>query len=215
MWTNGFASRTVRAENDWDIWVYPAKPATEPAPDILVTAKFDDAAQAQLAAGGKLLLTIPGKQVRNFDKDPVAPGFSSIFWNTAWTKRQPPTTLGILCDPQHPALAEFPTEFHSNWQWWYLVHRAGALRMDLLPDGVEPIVRVIDDWTTARPLGLVVEVKVGRGSAVICGFDLTEPDLDPVSRQMRTSLLAYMRGKSFAPAITITPTDVRQLLVIR
>ena len=207
----GGPGRKVFASNDWDIWVYPAKPATKPAPDILVTAKFDDAAQAHLAAGGKLLLTIPGKQVRNFDKDPVVPGFSSIFWNTAWTKRQPPTTLGILCDPQHPALAEFPTELHSNWQWWYLIHRAGALRMDLLPAGVQPIVRVIDDWTTARPLGLVIEVKVGRGSAVICSFDLTEPDLDPVSRQMRTSLLAYMGGKKFAPVLAATANEVGQL----
>jgi hypothetical protein len=64
--------------NDWDIWVYPANVATEPAQDIQVTAKFDDAAQAHLAAGGKLLLTIPGKQVRNFDPHPVKLGFSSV-----------------------------------------------------------------------------------------------------------------------------------------
>jgi hypothetical protein len=24
--------------------------------------------------------------------------------------------MGILCDPTHPALAGFPTEFHANWQ---------------------------------------------------------------------------------------------------
>jgi hypothetical protein len=39
------------------------------------------------------LLTIPGQQVRNFETAPVTLGFSSIFWNTAWTQRQPPTTL--------------------------------------------------------------------------------------------------------------------------
>ena len=36
------------------------------------------------------------------------PGFSPIFWNTAWTNWQPPHTLGILCDPKHPALAVVP-----------------------------------------------------------------------------------------------------------
>ncbi len=198
--------------NDWDIWVYPAQPKTEPAKDILVTAQFDDAAQQHLASGGKLLLTLPGKAVRNFDTEPVKLGFSSIFWNTAWTGRQAPTTLGILCDPQHPALAEFPTEFHSNWQWWYLIHRAGALRLDLLPKGVEPIVRVIDDWFTARPLGLVVEGKVGAGKVIVCGFDLTRDADDPVSKQMRASLLAYMDSQKFAPKTAVTAEQIQSLI---
>ena len=62
----------------------------------------------------------------------VALGFSSIFWNTAWTRRQPPHTLGILCDPKHPLFASFPTDNHSNWQWWYLVSRSGAMILDRL-----------------------------------------------------------------------------------
>ena len=206
------AARQTTFENDWDIWVYPARPATEPAKDTLVTAQFDDAAQQQLASGGKLLLTLPGKAVRNFDTAPVKLGFSSIFWNTAWTGRQAPTTLGILCDPQHPALAEFPTEFHSNWQWWYLVHRAGALRLDLLPKGTEPIVRVIDDWFTARPLGLVVEGKVGAGKVIVCGFDLTRDADDPVSKQMRASLLGYMASEKFAPKTELTAEQIKSLI---
>ncbi len=202
-------------ENDWDIWVYPAKSAAEPAKDILVTARFDEAARARLRAGGKVLLTIPGKQVRNFDTAPVKLGFSSIFWNTAWTGRQAPTTLGILCDPEHPALAHFPTDFHSNWQWWYLIHRAGALRLDLLPREVQPIVRVIDDWVTARPLGLVIEGKVGSGKLLICGFDLTQDTEDPVSRQMRTSLLRYLGSTECKPAVQFLPEQVQSLCVER
>ena len=62
----------------------------------------------------------------------VAIGFSSIFWNTAWTARQPPHTLGILCNPKHPALAEFPTEYFSNYQWWDAMSHSGAIRFDRL-----------------------------------------------------------------------------------
>jgi hypothetical protein len=202
-------------ENDWDLWVYPPGPASPPPADVLVTSQFDDAAQARLRAGGKVLLTVPGKQVRNFDSTRVALGFSSIFWNTAWTQRQAPTTLGILCDPKHPALAEFPTENHSNWQWWYLVRQAGALRLDLLPHGLQPIVRVIDDWFTARPLALVLEGKVGAGKIVVCGFDLTDNTLDPVSRQMRASLIDYMASKNFQPAGELTLDQVRNLVLKR
>src|SRR5512137_1839475 len=64
---------------------------------------------------------------------PVGDGLPRLFRRLRPTERvhtvsrhlgQAPTTMGILCDPKHPALAEFSTEFHNNWQWWYLVHRA-------------------------------------------------------------------------------------------
>ncbi len=197
--------------NDWDIWVYPA-PATPAAPPgLLVTDVFDDTARNTLRTGGKVLLTLPGHSVRNFEHDPVKLGFSSIFWNTAWTGRQAPTTLGIVCDPRQPALAEFPTDDYSNWQWWYLVHRAGALRLDLLPRDLKPIVRVIDDWVTARPLGLVVEGRVGAGKIIICGFDLTREAGDPVSQQIRRSLADYATSDRFAPATQLTEAAVAAL----
>ena len=209
-------AKTIRAaENDWNLWVYPPATGDGENPGVLVTSRFDAAAEERLKAGGRVLLTIPGAQVRNHESAPVALGFSSIFWNTAWTGRQPPTTLGILCDPKHPALAGFPTAFHSDWQWWYLVHRAGALRLDLLPRGMEPIVRVIDDWFTARPLGLVVEGRVGPGRIVVCGFDLTAEASDPVSRQMRRSLTTYMGGPRFHPATEFTLDQVKQLTIAK
>jgi hypothetical protein len=200
-------------ENNWNIWVYPAQLPTDPA-NVFVTSKFNDAARHTLQAGGLVLLTVPARDVRNYEKDPVKLGFSSIFWNTAWTDRQAPTTLGILCDPNNPALAEFPTEYYSDWNWWYLIHRAGALRLDVLPRGLEPIVRVIDDWVTARPLGLIVEARVGAGKIIICGFDLTDEALtDPVSRQMRKSLLDYLASDKCQPAVTLSYNQVRDLLV--
>jgi hypothetical protein len=198
-------------ENDWDVWIYPAS-KTPPPSGILITPRWDAEAQSRLRGGGNVLLTVPGEAVRNFEKSPVALGFSSIFWNTAWTGRQAPTTLGILCDPKCPALAEFPTDYHSDWQWWYLIHRAGALRLDLLPQKLDPIVRVIDDWVTARPLALIVEGKVGRGKIVVCGFDLTDEAMDPVSRQMRESLMNYMASDRFKPTIEIREDQVGGLI---
>jgi len=197
--------------NDWDVWVYPAKVDTQLPDGVLVTDEWNDAARRKLRAGGKVLLTLPGEKVRNFDSDPVKLGFSSIFWNTAWTGRQAPTTLGILCDPKNPALAQFPTDYFSNWQWWYLIHRAGALRLDLLPRGLKPIVRVIDDWTTARPLALILEGRVGAGKLIVCGFDLTRNADDPVSRQMRASLLNYIVSPHFTPEVEFSPEQIDAL----
>ena len=143
----------------------------------------------------------------------VEMGFSSIFWNTAWTHRQAPTTLGILCDPRHPALAEFPTEYHSNWQWWYLISQAGAMILDDLPKELRPIVQVIDDWVTARKLGLVFEARMGAGRLCVCSIDLRkDPEHNPVARQMLHSLLRYMNSSSFKPAVALSPAEVRSLM---
>lgn len=201
----------TKIQNNWEVWIYPSQLPAEPG-DILVTSNFDDGARHCLENGGKVLLTIPGKEVRNYKTDPVELGFSSIFWNTAWTHRQAPTTLGILCDPKNPALAQFPTDDYSNWQWWYLIHRAGALRLDLLHRGIKPIVRVIDDWVTARPFALIIQGTVGSGRIVVCGFDLTQDSDDPVSRQMRASLLNYMNSKKFAPTIKLTANEINSLI---
>ena len=94
------SGQRAKFENDWDVWVYPAQPPRRP-PAFSSRRASTKRRKPRLQAGGKVLLTIPGDKVRNFDTAPVALGFSSIFWNTAWTGRQAPTTLGILCDPKH------------------------------------------------------------------------------------------------------------------
>jgi hypothetical protein len=131
----------------------------------------------------------------------------------AWTRRQPPHTLGILCDPRHPALAEFPTESYSNWQWWYLLTRADALILDDLPHDLHSVIQVIDDWVTNRRLGLVLEARVGTGKLVMCSIDLERGlDTSAVARQLRSSLLHYMAGERFKPVVELTVKQVQSLL---
>jgi len=200
-------------ENDWDLWVYPINVDTSVPEGITVVNDLTDEVVSALNNGGKVLLMIPPSRVapdKRFGK--VELGFSSIFWNTAWTQRQAPHTLGILCDPNHPALAAFPTDFHSNWQWWYLATRAGAMILDGLPNGVRPIVQVIDDWFTARRLGLVFEARVAKGRIIVTSIDLqTGLESNPVARQMRHSLLRYMAGNRFDPRTQVGVESIRAL----
>jgi hypothetical protein len=203
-------------ENDWDIWIYPpAAQIVAPAPaSILVVETLDATAQASLAAGGTVLLTIPPSKVKpNPAKGKIALGFSSIFWNTAWTNGQAPHTLGILCDPKHPALAQFPTDTHSNWQWWYPITHASAMILDGLPTELQPIVQVIDDWMTNRKLALVLEARVGNGRLLVTSIALNDPILDPVRRQLRASLLNYMASTAFKPTVTLTPEQVASMMI--
>lgn len=196
--------------NDWNIWAYPAPVETAPPDDVHVARVLDTAALAALDAGGKvLLLPKPGSVAQpRFGNVPSA--FPPIFWNTFWFPSQKLRTLGLLCDPQAPLFAGFPTSFHSDWQWWDLVSRAQVMSLDALPKEVRPLVQVIDDWNTCRRLGLVFEAQVGKGRLVACSMDI-ESDLAkrPAVAQFKTSLLAYMASDKFAPARSVTVEDLQ------
>jgi hypothetical protein len=198
-------------ENDWDVWVYPREVDTTVPASVALVRELDKAALDRLRAGGTVLLAIPPARVKGDAKGPVQLGFSSIFWNTAWTNGQAPHTLGILCDPKHPALAVFPTDSHTNWQWWYLVTNAAAMILDGLPPQTRPIVQVIDDWFQTRRLGLAFEARVESGRLLVTSIDLERLD-NPVSRQMRSSLLRYAGSAAFNPPVRLTPEQVRGLM---
>jgi hypothetical protein len=200
--------------NSWDFWVYPAKPAGVGSDDVLIVRRLDDGARARLEAGGKVLLCAEKGAVRPEKGGKVALGFSSIFWNTAWTGGQSPHTLGILCDPENPALADFPTEFHSNWQWWDAVTHGQAMILDDFGPALAPIVRVIDDWVTNRSLGLVFECRVGKGKLLVSSIDLfTGAEGRPEARQLLYSLRKYMAGPAFDPKYEADPAKVRGLFI--
>lgn len=194
-----------RFENDWDLWVYP--PASVDPGEVVQTR---DVAEAITRAeqGADVLLEVSPAEVAN----DVALGFTTVFWNTAWTSGQAPHTLGLLHDPGHPVFDGFPTDGTTDWQWWELVDGARALVLDGLPDGVRPLVQPIDTWFEARRLGALVEARVGRGRIVVSSLNL-DPDGDrPAARAFRASLLAYMAGARFAPATVLEGDDIRGML---
>ena len=150
--------------NRWDFWVYPANQEVIQG-NVFVTNKLDTEAEKILKKGGSVLLLSYGKVAKGHGAE-VAIGFSSIFWNTAWTNNQPPHTLGILCDPENPLFSNFPTEYHSNWQWWDPVTHSQAMRLDGFPASFEPLIQPVDTWFENRRLALAFEVKAGGFCAI-------------------------------------------------
>jgi hypothetical protein len=187
--------------NDWNFYVYPRqKDDSRLMSEILVTDKLDATATRQLAQGGSVLLSVSKGSLRDEYGGNVAVGFSSIFWNTLWTNGQPPHTLGILCDPRHPAFNRFPTDYHSDYQWQDAMSHATAINLTKLGLKTAPIVRIIDDWFTNRSLALVFETRVGKGRLLISGIDLISEQAErPEARQLLHSLKQYMASDSFHP----------------
>lgn len=198
-------------ENDWDFFVYPAVKKKIDS-SIYITPVIDQKAEQLLAAGGKVLLTPKKGSLKQNKGGDIQIGFSSIFWNTAWTNGQPPTTLGILCDPNNPALAEFPTQYHSNYQWWDAMSHSNAILLDSVGKNLQPIVRVIDDWFKARPLGLIFECKTGPGKLIVAGIDLlTDNENRPEAKQMLQSLGLYMMSNKFNPSYPVSIEKIKNL----
>ena len=197
--------------NSWDIWVYPAK-SIKASPDIRVVENLTPSTLNYLKNDGKVLLSLGRGKVAPNMGGKAGVGFSSIFWNTAWTDGQKPHTLGILCNPKHPALELFPTEYHSNWQWWDAMSHSDAVQLDSFTMELKPIVRIIDDWVTNHRLALITEAKVGEGSLIISGVDLVNNlENRPEARQLKNSLLHYMKGEKFHPKVELSTTEIKNI----
>jgi hypothetical protein len=199
--------------NQWNIWVYPAqKPVIQNMP--FVTSKLDRTAMDKLNKGEKVLLTFPRGTVGPQKGGRIPVGFSSIFWNTAWTRKQAPHTLGILCNPNHPALSSFPNQGYSDYQWWDIVSECDAMIMDDFPADFRPIVHLIDDWFTNRKLGILFEAKVGNGKLAVCSVDLQKNiNNRPAAAQFRQSILEYMASERFNPTKTVNIDLIKELFV--
>jgi hypothetical protein len=90
---------------------------------------------------------------------------------------------------------------------------SNAIRLDSVARGLHPIVRVIDDWVTARPLGLLFECNIGTGKLLVSGIDLlTDVEKRPEARQLLYSLKEYMSSEQFAPQIPVDINKIKALI---
>lgn len=198
----------IAVENCWQIWVYPPTVPAVGHGDVLMTTRFDDAAVARLDAGGAVFLCAAANQ--GGDRL-LKLRFLPVFWSFGMFKKQP-GVLGTLCDPAHPALAAFPTDMHSNWQWWELLEGTNAFILDGTPLSFRPLIQVIDDFHRNHRLGLVLEAQVGKGKLLATPLPLAGCLAGkPVSRQLLYSLLRYAGSRDFNPSQSLSVETMREL----
>ena len=194
--------------NDWEIWVYPPTQTAEPPANVVISRAWDDATKTALAAGRSVVLF---PQITNRERS-LRGSFMPVFWSPVWFPSQQPNANGILCDPRDPALAQFPTEFHSNWQWRELLNNSRPLILDDTPAEFRPIVQVVDNFARNHKLGNLFEARVGSGKLLVCTMDLPGiADLQPAANQLLKSLYAYAGSSSFRPAQTLEDSTLGNL----
>ena len=190
--------------NRWNIWVYPDVIMPQDK-KILVTSNIDEAMKA-LNKGKKVLFSPKKETVKGLEGK-----FLPVFWSPVHFPKQA-GTMGLLCDPRHPALAHFPTDMHSDWQWWNLVKRSRVMVLDSIAP-VSPIVESVDNFVNNRRLAQVFEAKVGKGSLIFSSIDLLTDSNLPEIRQMQYSLLRYIQSTEFHPSTSLSESQLRSLLL--
>lgn len=187
--------------NQYSLWVYPPK-GEQKTDGVIVANKLDEKTKSALEQGARVIVmpdeAVPGTVFAMFTPD---------FWCWEAFGKLAPGTMGLLMDPKHPALAKFPTDAFSNWQWFDIANASRPVILDELPAGTRPIVQVIDNFTRCHRLGLVSEFRVGKGRLLLVSCNLRALADKPAPRQLLASLISYARSDRFQPTQT-APTSL-------
>ena len=201
--------------NTYDIWVYPAKNELETLKEKALITRTLTADVARRLENGESVLLMP-----DASEQTVGGLFQTDYWNYRMFKtisennnrHVSPGTLGILTDPAHPLFASFPTEMHTNWQWFPVVKASHPFKLDNTAADYRPIVQVIDNIERNHKLGLVFEFAVGKGKLLVVMSDLEKASEHPEGEQFYLSVLRYMTSQHFAPKTAITVADFHRLM---
>ena len=193
--------------NQVRIWIYPEREFI-PAGGIHCCEHLDDAAVSVLENGGKVLLepkseedSLPGS---------IRGQFSTDFWSVG-TFPQQEGGMGLLIDDRHPVFREFPTSFHTDYQWWRMAgQRAMRLPDESCADGI--IVRQMDSCLRLDTFAMLAEAKAGAGKIVVSSMGLKELVQAPEVTALRNAIIRYMQSDDFNPQAAWTPEIIRQFI---
>lgn len=194
--------------NEWDIWVYPSPSQSQQVDDdILIVDQLDEIAKKALNDGRKVLLLA---HELGSETTSVSAHYYPLYWSLTFFPGQGKTCIGLLLNDTHPAFGDFPTSYHSDWQWESISSDAKGFILNELPAAYRPIAQPVDDFHRNNKVGSIFELQVGEGALLVCGYNLNK-DL-PVARQLKTSLLKYMSSSDFNPSQSADIEWLKQLV---
>ena len=205
----------TEARNSYELWVYPKKALEKKG--VIIAKNLNQEVVKALEKGGKVLW-MPTDNATPYT---VGGLFQTDYWNYRMfkticannKKKVSPGTLGILTNPKHPIFKGFPTEMHTNWQWFPVIKESHPLVLDNFAKDYRPIVQVIDNIERNHKLGLVMEWKVGAGKLLVCMSDLEKAVKYPEGKAFYQSVIDYMRSADFNPSSEISVDELKKKLV--
>lgn len=201
--------------NTYSVWAYPSTIDIATPENITIASTLNNRIEEILAQGGDVLIFPDHEAIQDVS---VGGLFITDFWNWAmfqgiaeqYGTRFSPGTMGLLIDNEHPVFEYFPTDFHSDWQWWAITKNSRPMILDETDREFRPIVQTIDNISRNHKLGLLYEFKCGPGRALVCTTELRNVD-KPEARQLYSAILRYMGSEDFNPTGEITEERLRRL----
>ncbi len=183
-----------RVKNHWDLYVYCEKERSKEK-NAIYTRDWKKAKKA-LEDGERVVYS---PYLTDMDYECPALSIRPVFWNAqmgpGWVR-----TLGLSVCKGHPLFENFPTEEYGGWQWEDILKHARGFCMDEMPEGFQPLVRVIDDWNRNLPLSLLLEAKVGRGNLLLVSASLEGSfEKRPAAASLKSAIMVYAASDSFQP----------------
>lgn len=200
--------------NEYNFWVYPRE--MEHVKNVKVTDNLNEALRL-LDKGDRVILCPDSAIIANAS---IGPLYTPDFWNYRMYRSicdemgipPSPGTLGLYINSSHPALKKFPSDSHTDFQWFPIIANSRPLIIDRLPKNFDPIVEVIDNVERNFRLSLMLECNVGKGKLIILTTNLDKLSEYPEGRWLLQSVKEYVSGKDFKPSLTLTPTQLTNLV---
>lgn len=212
--------------NVYHLWVYPSSDLC--ADDLVTTSTVTDdgkplvvsrSLNVALAAldSAATVLYFPSAE----ELEPVSVGglFTPDYWNYAMFKsisegahrEVSPGTLSLLMDMSHPLFDGFPTEGHTDWQWWSIIHASRPLILDKTSPAVRPLIQVVDNIERNHKLGLLIECRVGEGRLMICTTDPVKAVATPEGSAYLQAIIYWLHRTPIDDLPELTPAALRNL----
>ena len=116
--------------------------------------------------------------------------------------------MGQYIDTEHPIFASFPTQKHTDWQWWCMATQ----RAVILPRAYHAIVAEMDSYAYLRPMAKLIEWRCGNGKVLLSTFGLYKLQQYPEARALQEAIYRYLGSDQCKPQQTITIEELSSLV---
>lgn len=190
--------------NSYPIWIYPRVQLCCPS-TVYETEHFDDRAEEILKQGGIVYLS-PKSDIGSIPQS-IQAQFSTDFWSVGTFPSQD-GGMGQLIDDEHPIFHHFPTERHTNWQWWPMANR----RAFILPESLKTIISEMDSYAYLRPMAKLFEGRCYSGRILVSSMGLQELMQYAEARALQYAIYRYLSSEMFVPNQQLEPLMLRMLV---
>ena len=188
----------------YPVWVY-KKASPECPKNVYETRVFDEQTRAVLQNGGRVYLS-PDADEESLPYS-IKTQFTTDFWSVG-TFADQEGGMGQLIDTEHPIFKEFPTDLHTDWQWWIMATK----RAVILPHPMKMIITEMDSYAFLRPMAQLIEFRCLKGKVLLSTMELHKSQQYPEARALQAAIYTYLSGENFEPAEELTEEELSTLV---